>query len=401
MQLKKKALIGGVAALASTAAILSSTMAPASADPTRPYAATGSDTIQDVWNGLTNDFGAPIPSVASWNAFEGNPGSDAAKSFIQSKTGGAWFLRPSGSGAGIQSLSAAWDPSFSSHLYPAGTGQPLTHQDVDFARSSGGPVAGTGLKFIPFARDAVSVAFKPSGALAAGLNLTTVQITELYSGVDNTSDPVVTFSAQPSTASTVVSVNGVAVHPKVPQNASGTRKFFLAAIGVASGGSTPALAPYIADPGTAAQGGVPENDGSVLANPGDLIPFSAAQWIAQENGKATDSRAGLALANVNGLTATTGATPDVPGTLFGAKNPGGDFTTAPTGGVGQFNRDTYDVVPTAFIGGTSKQQALVDTLGSQTGVYGSQAKAVIKSYGFGFLTYGGNSANWLDGNWQH
>jgi hypothetical protein len=401
MQLKRKAVMGGVAALASTATILVSTMAPASADPTRPYAATGSDTIQDVWNGLTNDFGAPIPSVASWNAFDNNPASDQSKSFIQTKTGGAWMVRPSGSGNGQISLSAVWDPANpNGHKWPTAAGPTqvvLNHEDIDFARSSGGPTAGTGLKFIPFARDAVSIAFKPSGSLTS-LNLTTGEITSLYNGVDAPSDQV-TFSEQPATATTVVQINGVTVHPQIPQNASGTRSFFLGAIGV----TTAQLAPYIPNSNVPASGGgLPENDGSALQNPGDLIPFSAAQWISQENGKALDTRAGLALASVNGQAPTTGATPDAPGALFGHKALSGDYDQIPVAGVGTFNRDTYDVVPNLFIGtGTSKQLALVNILGSTSGVYGSTAKGIIKAFGFGTLSYGTSTSNWLDGAWKH
>jgi hypothetical protein len=405
MKLKNlnKALVGGVVALTATSGLIASTMVSASADPTRPYAATGSDTIQDVWNGLTNDFGAVAPSIASWNAFVvPNLTGTIPDSYIQTKTGGAWFLRPSGSGAGIQALSSVWDPSgTNNHLFPptGGNGSALlTHSDVDFARSSGGPVAGTGLKFLPFARDAVSIAFKPTTGLTAPLNLTTSQLKELYSGVDDNTDSVVTFSAQPSTSTTVVSVNGVVVHPKIPQSASGTRKFFLTAIGVSN--SVGAEAPYISDPGTAPQGGIPENSGTPLTTAGDLAPFSAAQWIAQQNGTVTDTTSGLALASLNGAAPTTGTAPALkPGALFGHTNLGGNFDVPPTGVVGTFNRDTYDVVPTSFLSGTSAQQALVSILGG--GIGGASGAGVIKAYGFGILQYIGDSAKFLDGNWQH
>jgi hypothetical protein len=392
MHLKKQALIGGVAALASTAAILASTMAPANADPTRPYAATGSDTTQDVWNGLTNDFGAPITSIANWDAFVVHPPvATQANSYIKTKTGGNWFLRPAGSGNGVRSLGAVWDPAFVSHLWPAGTGDLMNHEDVDMARSSGGPTTGTGLKYIPFARDAVSIAFNPATGLTS-VNLTTAEITSLYNGVDAPSDQV-TFSAQPATASTVVSVNGVPVQPKIPQAGSGTRNFFQSAVGVPDG----SLAPYI---NTATP--LPENDGSVLPNDGDLIPFSAAQWISQANGKVTDTRSTLALASINGAAPTTGSAPTMePGPLFGGTNLSGDFNVIPGSGVGVFNRDTYDVVPALFLAGTSKQQALVSILGSSAGVYGSGSKTVIKSFGFGTLSYGTQTANWRDGLWLH
>jgi len=405
MHLKlKKAVFGGLVALTATSGLIAATMTSASADPTRPYAAVGSDTIQDVWNGLTNDFGAVAPSIASWNAFVNFPAAVTTNpdAYIQTKTGGNWFLRPSGSGNGQIALSAAWDPAVpNAHLWPSAAGPTqaaLTHEDVDFARSSGGPTAGTGLKFLPFARDAVAIAYNTETGLAAGLNLTTGQIAELYNGVDNTGDSVVTFSEQPATSTTVVSVNGAVVHPKIPQSGSGTRSFFLSAIGV----TTAQLAPYIPVPNnTIATGGLPENDGTQIPNDGDLIPFSAAQWISQQNGKATDTTAGLALSSVNGSAPTSGSAPAMTaGALFGHKTLGGDFDVVPTSGVGNFNRDTFNVVPASFLTGTAKQQALVSVLGG-SGVGGASGKAVIKSYGFGALTYIGNTGNFLDGAWKH
>lgn len=390
--------MSGAAFLAATATILVSTMAPASADPTRPYAATGSDTIQDVWNGLTNDFGAPISSVASWDAFvTGQTTATQANSFIKTKTGGRFFQRPAGSGNGTRSLSAVWDTTFTSHLWPTTGGVPLTNEDVDFARTSAGPSAsGTDLKYVPFARDAVAIAFRPTTGLTT-LNLTTSELTSIYNGVDAPSDQV-TFSAQPATSTTTVSINGVLVQPKIPQGGSGTRGFFTSALGLPA--TVGALAPYISDP--ALPGGLPENDGSVLPNAGDLIPFSAAQWIAQQNGKVADTRAALAISSVNGLAPTTGATPNQPGALFGTKNPGtGDYTAVPGTGVGVFNRDTYSVIPTAFLAGSSKQQALVSILGSATGTGTPTAKTIIRSFGFGTLSYYNNQANWKDGPWTH
>lgn len=392
----KKALIGGLAVLATTAGLLASTMTVASADPTRPYSATGSDTTQDVWNGLTNDFGAVAPSIASWDAFAGTD----TGSQIKTKTGGNWFTRPAGSTNGARSLSAVWDAAFTNHDFPTGSGVALTHEDVDFARSSSGPSTGTGLKYLPFGRDALSVAYNTTGALT-GLNLSTGQLTELYSGVDNAADTVVTFSGQPATTTTNVFVNGVQVHVKIPQSGSGTRSFFLGAVGVGGSGQ-PALAPYISDPGGTAQGGLPENDGSVLSADGDLICFSAAQWIAQSNGKQPNTTTGLQLASVNGQAPTSGSAPNMTaGALFGAKNLSGDYNVVPGTGVGVFNRDTFNIVPASFTAGgaTAKQSALVTILTG--GINGPAGKAVIRGFGFGTLSYATTSANWLDGAWRH
>jgi hypothetical protein len=409
MKLKNlnKALVSGVVAVTATTGLIASTMVAANADPTRPYAAVGSDTIQDVWNALTNDFGAVEPSIASWNAFvfpSVPAGTTVPPAYIQTKTGGAWFLRPSGSGAGVTALSDTWDPAVPTHVNtqvaPIASAF-LNHEDVDFARSSSGPGTGSGLTYMPFARDAVTFAFIPTTGLTS-LSLTEGQLHEIYSGVDDTSDGVVTFTGptNPATVATHVFVNGVEVHPKLPQSASGTRKFFAGAIAVSN--TAGANAPYVSDVGTTAQGGLPENDGAALVNPGDLIPFSAAQWIAQNNGAATNTTTGDTLGSITiGTTvtaATSGTAPTlVPGPLFGAANLSGNFTTPPTGGVGSFNRDTYDVVPTSFLTGTSKQQALVSILGG--GIGGAGGSSVISTFGFGTLQYIGDSTKFKSGVW--
>jgi len=403
MQLKKlnKAVIGGLVAMTATTGLIATSISPAAADPTRPYSAAGSDTTQEVWNGLTNDFGAVVPSVASWNAFPNPPAADTTTGnvYIQTKTSGAWFIRPSGSGEGVKALSAVWDNTgHPSHLYPFSgtTAAVLNHEDVDFARSSGGPAAGTGLKYLPFGRDAVAIAYNPESGLPAGLNLTTNQIIELYKGVDDTGDSVVQFSEQPATASTVVTVNGAVVHVKIPQSGSGTRKFFLGAIGVTSAAQ---LAPYIpVSNNLPAAGGLPENDGTQIPSDGDLICFSAAQWIAQSNGKQFDTTSGLAISSVNGSAATSGSAPTMSaGALFGHKTLGGDYDVVPTSGVGNFNRDVYNVVPSSFLlgGAPAKQSALINILGGTLG--GAGGKAVIRTFGFGSLSYLGNSSFFLDG----
>lgn len=460
-------LLGGLALAASTSLIAFATV-PAHAEPVRPYAATGSDTIQDVWNTLTNGSGlaspaiaAVAPSISSWNAFDAVPYTTGSTTSIingaypiQTKEGGAWYVRPSGSGEGIKSLSTVWNPdptkaqkwtkapSLPTGAYattpatctaapgatdPAGTSPTCTvtqgtstysttavvsvlnHQDVDFARSSSGPgTTGSDLTFIPFARDAVSLAYNPgtTPSLTTSLNLTFAQVKELYTGVKDCTDTVVTFdtvtcsggvASGTVTASTKVFIQatGMAsaaqVFPFIPQNGSGTRKFFLKAV---TGSQTPALPPYIANNNAStAQGGLAENDGSVLAStPGALIPFSAAQWIAQNNGApgVNNTTTGLAISSIDGKTAVNGTAPSLtPGALYGTQT-AGTFADVPQS-TDTFARDTYDVVPSLFLGSsaTGKQTGLISILnGGSAGQLGSgAAKTVIKKYGFGVLGY--------------
>lgn len=379
-----KLITGGLAALASAALVVGSSL-PAHAEPVRPYAATGSDTTQDVWNALTND-GGPLTSVANYDAFDGT-GVAADTQLIKTKTAGVWFTRPAGSGNGVKSLSGTWDPA--NHTWK---GKQLVNEEVDFARSSSGPSGSNAdLNYIPFARDAVSLAVNTSSGITA-LNLTTGQVKELYTGVDDTADSVVTFDANGKPL-----VNGTAVQPKIPQQGSGTRNFFLSAIGLTS---VPTFPSYISDP---ASGGLAENTTASIPNGGDLIPFSAAQWIAQNNGalNAPAPLTNVELVSLNGQAPTTGTAPSLaPGALFGAKV-GTSYNTPPTPGVGVFNRDTYDVIPALFRGGsaTAKQSNLVSTLTS--GLNATAAKTIINRYGFGTLGYLTTSSTYRTGSFQH
>jgi hypothetical protein len=412
-----KLLAGGVAALATTS-LVALTTGVASADPARDYAAVGSDTIQDVWNGLTNDAGAPLPQIASYNAFD-NIGQVAN---IQTKTGGAWFTRPSGSGNGAKALSAVWDSTnhawqkivINANGTSAATVNTTTtvqlgqggNEEIDFSRSSSGPSgANDQLTYLPFARDAVDLAFFPTTGLTS-LDISRDQIIELYSGIDNATDDGATVvkitQADGTTPATTAAnaahafINGVEVHPKVPQSGSGTRGFFLTnALGVT------ALAGYISDPGDSAHGGLPENDGAALTSPGDVYPFSVAQWIAQKNGKVANTTGTLVLATIGGVAPTTGTAPALsPGALYGTAA-AGNYTTVPAS-TGVFNRDTYDVVPSTYLtAGTAKQQLLTSLFTTSGGLGGNTAKSIIKSFGFGTLSYYNNTSNFRHGNFQH
>ncbi|WP_370250139.1 substrate-binding domain-containing protein [Nocardioides sp.] len=378
-----KLITGGLAALASAALVVGSSL-PAHAEPVRPYAAAGSDTTQDVWNGLTND-GGPLSSIANYDAFDGS-GVANDNQLIKTKTAGVWLVRPSGSGNGVRALSGAWDPA--NRVWK---GKQLLNEEIDFARSSSGPSgANADLNYIPFARDAVSIAYNTTTGLT-NLNLTTGQIKELYTGVDDEADSVVTFSGG------LPLVNGTAVQPKIPQQGSGTRSFFISAAGLTG----LALGSYISDPAGAA--GLPENSVAAIPNGGDLIPFSAAQWIGQNNGasNATGSFANAALASINGQVPTNGTAPNLtPGALFGARV-GTSYNTVPVPGAGTFNRDTYNVIPAAFRSGTAtaKQANLVSSLTG--GLNGSAAKTIINRYGFGTLGYLTTPSTYRTGSFQH
>ncbi|WP_300679841.1 hypothetical protein [Nocardioides sp.] len=382
--MKSKFLITGVAA-AAVASTIAMTAPSALADPPsgtyRTYAAVGSDTIQDVWNALANTGGALAgDDIASYDAF-----TTPATTTIKTKAAGATFTRPTGSGEGVKALSAVWDSSYAGHAYK---GTALVNGEVDFARSSSRPSGtGTALTYVAFARDAVSVAYRPTTGLSAGLDLTTSQLTELYSGVNDSTNDSGT-AATVAIVSGVPKINGVTVAPKIPQSGSGTRSFFLGAIGV----TTPAS--YVET--STAPSTLAENNGASIPNGGDLIPFSAAQWIAQTKGTTTSTISGLEIAKVNGSAPTNGLTgaSAAPGPLFGHTDANGRYDTTPATGVGTFNRDTYNVADTANLG---NDPVLANAL--TTDVKSAAARTTITNYGFGNLSYAGSTA--LTGPYVH
>ncbi|MFC9591012.1 hypothetical protein [Streptomyces sp. NPDC056944] len=249
MNVKSRARIG--AALGVAALGLGVALAPAAqADPNpvtqyRTLAGVGSDTTQDVVNGLgnvvVNALGQKV--IASWDA--------TGTATIKTKATGCVINRPNGSSAGIDALRNAVDTNSGC---------------LDFARSSRGPAdtSTTDLTWIPFAKDAVSWVKRSDSALPN--DLTAAQLKAIYE-------------------CTTTSLNGVALTPILPQANSGTRQFFLASIGVTA-------------PGACVQQGVQENDGTVLDTAGDIAPYSVAQYTAQEKAVVTDRRGAAVLGSV-------------------------------------------------------------------------------------------------------
>lgn len=316
------------------------------------YVLVGSDTLQDVGNALSNGtritgslvrIKAGGASIGNFDAFP----SSGTGSQIQTKEGGPYFLRPSGSGNGVSALRASI------------TGNPwngvvITGQ-VDIARSSSGPGGNANadgkLAYVPFGRDAVSYIYK--GGTAAWGNLTAAQLKQIFEG-------------------TLASVDGVTISPRLPQSGSGTRSFFLTAIG------NPTLKSGIDSNNTTA-----ENDASVLKD-GEIIPFSVASWTAQVSGAA----------GVNTVAAATGVALGTP--LAGVQPvTGSGATTVPNADYyanTTFGRDTYLVVERARVTpGDAKYDAalagLVDSskttsLTNFTSPLSGSPAAVKKKFGF-------------------
>ncbi len=280
------------------------------------YVMVGSDTLQDATNALsngTNITGSRVrasaggSTVGSFDAFP----STGAGSQIQTKPSGPSFLRPSGSGNGVTALRA----SITGNLW---SGKVITGQ-VDIARSSsgaGGNANADGkLAYIPFGRDAVSYIY--TGGTAAWANLSAAQLKQIFEG-------------------TLTVIDGVTVTPRLPQSGSGTRSFFLAAIG------GPTVAAGIDVNNTTA-----ENDATVLgAN--QIIPFSVASWTAQVTGAAgVNTIANAAASTTNPQSVKLGSPLAAAAPVTGAGSttvPNATFYANTT-----FGRDTYLVVERARI----------------------------------------------------
>jgi hypothetical protein len=348
MKIKKPLILGVAAGIAlSTLAA-----APAFADPvSNSYVAVGSDTLDSSMNALVNGThasGADVRILAgtsplgSFDAF--------GSSLIQTKTLGPYFVRPEGSTNGVNALIASIrgvdEPSYKWNGVNIG-GQ------IDIARSSGGPTADPNgkLSWVPYARDAVSYAYLPVAGHESDLaNLTTAQLTALYSG-------------------TLTTVGSTTVNVMIPQNGSGTRKFFLGAIGVSN-----------CTLSVCTNSTVPENDASKLTVPGSIIPFSAANYIAQSNNVQVNTigSTGVLLGSIDGIAPATGTAPSmVPNSAF--------YSTT-------YGRNTYLVVEYARVtSGDPKYDptlaALVNSTsaGSLTNFSAtlpSQPGSVKKKYGF-------------------
>ncbi|HEV7824949.1 MAG TPA: substrate-binding domain-containing protein [Mycobacteriales bacterium] len=274
-----------VIASAALGFVLAATVAGAPAFATDPAAApaakdlvgVGSDTAQDVMglegstlakSGFGPRYNATKPASRLW-------GYDVTGSAsITPKKGCAAIARPNGSGAGIAAVKA--DEAAKTHC-------------VDYARSSRPKVAATDgdLLFVPYARDGVSWAtFPVSGTrFNAPANLTTAQLNSIYTCA-------VTNWNQVGGASAPISAY-------LPQATSGTRSFFLGAIGVTSPGAC-VKQPSALEENSGA--GIPAAD-----RPAGILPYSIAKWIAQKKGVSKDNRAGAVLRNVDGKASLTTA----------------------------------------------------------------------------------------------
>jgi ABC-type phosphate transport system substrate-binding protein len=251
-----KTLITGAAAAVTVAALAG----PALADPpsgVKPKATdivgVGSDTIQNVMDQFSHDFNATHSTgakVYSWDAI--NPKTQAIHDPVSTKSGCKAIPRPDGSSEGITALTTE-NPNTSGH--PC----------IDFARSSRDRATtdpgfkSGGIAFTTLAGDAVTYATQPGSNAPASLS--TAQLTAIYSC------RVTNWNQVGGKAGKIAAF--------IPQTGSGTRSFFLTAIGLTNPGSC------VSDGG----GKLEENEGvNALLNKNKanvIFPFSVGKYIAE------------------------------------------------------------------------------------------------------------------------
>ncbi|MGF1430143.1 substrate-binding domain-containing protein [Kitasatospora sp. LaBMicrA B282] len=331
-------LLASVAIAASMATIAAG---QATADPSVTPAAqdivgTGSDTIQAVLNQFSTDYNASLtaagdttsPRLYSWDA---TPSGN-----ITPKTGASSIARPNGSGAGISALNNN------------------TNTTVDFARASRGPQSTDPSTddFVAFAKDGVSWAGNTNGNAPA--NLTTADLYGIYTCSITNWNQITDVSGYTGPNATIDAY--------IPQLNSGTRAFFLQAIG---GGTT-------VTPGSCVESYTPEeNEGtdSVFSDVNSVFPYSAAHYIGQTVGghtTSTDAPGNLTLRSVDGV------------------NPIASNALNPTFTASNYGRTVYNVVRDAEFNGTGTQATALQNIFGTNGwiCTSSTAAADISSYGF-------------------
>ena len=295
--LSKLIAVTAVAASATAMAI-----GPALADPPKgvtPKATdvvgVGSDTLQFLLDQFSFDYNrthSTGPRLFSWDAL--NPKTGMTDN-ISTKTGCTAIPRPNGSSAGIATLDANTKVG--------------KHFCVDFARSSRGrastdPSKGPGgIVFVALAKDAVTYA--TNSTTNAPNNLTTAQLNAIYT----------------CTATKWTDVGGTStatIDAQLPQTSSGTRAFFLKAIGVVT-------------PGPCTTSTAEENEGinPLLQGKNVIFPYSVGKFIAEkfhsasclnatctgspackptktQNKFGCDTHGHMVLRNINGTKPTTG-----------------------------------------------------------------------------------------------
>jgi ABC-type phosphate transport system substrate-binding protein len=335
-----------LAAAAIATALTTAVAGSALADPTVTPAAkdivgAGSDTTQAVVGQFSTDYNAYLtgkgdttsPRLYSWDA--------TGSAQITPKTGASTLNRPNGSSAGISALNST------------------TSTTLNFARSSRSPQTGdlTTDDFVAMAKDGVSWAANGTGNAPA--DLSTADLVGIYSCTITNWNQIKDETGYTGPNATIKAY--------LPQASSGTRAFFLKALG----GGTNSLTP-----GACVQAYTPEeNEGTdaVFQDANAVAPYSAAHYIGQVYGghtTQTDAPGPLTLRTVDGINPITAG-----------------HTLNPTYTATNYGRTVYNVVRAAdWTGGVPALKTIFGTAGWIC--LNATAKADLASYGFQTLPLG-------------
>lgn len=209
----------------------------------------GSDTIEFLLDQLGHDYNASHPGQPRLFSFDAiNPSTGQVGDPITTKSDCAAVPRPDGSSAGIAEL----------EKNNKGTSGEFC---VDYARSSRERQTGdpSSVDFLPIGQDAVTWATQAT--TNAPSNLSATQLQQIY-------------TCQVSDWGQVGGAAGNPIKAFLPQAGSGTRAFFLSAIGITESqvGSCVTANPT-----------VQENEGTNanLQTPNSIVPYSTGKWIAE------------------------------------------------------------------------------------------------------------------------
>ncbi|GGU99803.1 hypothetical protein GCM10010495_08060 [Kitasatospora herbaricolor] len=329
------ALATSLVSVASGTAMADPSVVPATQD----IVGVGSDTTQTVLNQFSTDYNAYLTGLGDTTSPRLYSFDATGSATITAKAGTTAFARPNGSGAGITALNQT-SPS----VLP-----------IDFARSSRAPQTGdlTTDIFVGFAKDAVTWSAKSTGSNAPA-NLTTADLKNIYNGTYTTWNQITDIAGYTGP--------NVTIKPYLPQASSGTRSFFLKAIGVTTLGANVVTGPE-------------ENEGTdaALNDANVIFPYSVGHYVGQVYGghsSGTDAAGVLSLRSINGVAPLT------------ASN-----TINPTFANPTYGRTLYNVVRNAeWTAATTKGIALRNIFGT-SGWICTNGAADIASYGF--LTIGG------------
>ena len=257
MKLKTLALAGVAGLALSAAAIGTASAEPNGAPQFRALSGVGSDTTQEVVNGLSDVIKDSNNAKILGSYFATGGGT------IQTKAGTNCVIpRPNGSGSGRAALVKSLTPG------------DATAGCIDFARSSSISLAATGagreITYVPFAIDALTYAINSGSSIPR--NLTLADLKSIYR----------------------CEVPGI--NPLIPQAGSGTRSSFLTLLGITDTAADRPACIKDVNNGQPVQ----EHDGRAISGVNDIAPFSISQFIAQSFGAQTDRRGSATLGALDG-----------------------------------------------------------------------------------------------------